>query len=470
MSGSAFELVRRHKSGETTATETVRATLDRLEEWYARIGAVAAIDRERSLVEAARADRRLRAGRGRILEGVPMTVKDWIDVAGWPVTGATGTLPGSPGRRPAVDATAVARLRAAGAIVVAISAAMADNRLYGVTRNPAAPDRAPGGSSTGTAALVAAGAVPLGLGSDSGGSIRLPAAWCGIAGLKPTFGRVPLTGHFPRCGALEDGRTVIGPLAGGVRDLITALAVIAGPDGLDAGVAPVPLGDPATVNLRGLRVGTMAGDLTEPPRPHPATLPRGGSSHAATPSAASGFGVARQGVPGAAASARVSETGEGAQDAVVTAAAEPVAAAVRALVAAGAVVVAEPVPDLREEALELTRRHWGRAALSGAEHARVLWDWDRFRRRVLAATAHLDLLVIPAAPTPPPPWRESEEADYLWTLPWSLTGAPAVVVPAGTQAGRAGAVQLVARPWEDHVALAAALCVQAATVAASQKP
>ncbi|MEU8399023.1 amidase [Nonomuraea sp. NPDC048892] len=425
MSESAFELVRRHKSRETTATETVRETLDRLEELYARIGAVAAIDRERSLVEAAQADRRLRAGRGRILEGVPVTVKDWIDVAGWPVTGATSTLSGSPGRRPAADATAVARLRAAGAIVVAISAAMADNRLYGVTRNPAAPDRAPGGSSAGTAALVAAGAVPLGLGSDSGGSIRLPAAWCGIAGLKPTFGRVPLTGHFPRCGALEDGRTVIGPLTGGVRDLITALAVIAGPDGLDAGVAPVPLGDPAAVNLRGLRVGAIA-------------------------------------VPG-----RV--VGEGAQDAL-TAAPGPVAAAVGALVEAGAVVVEEPVADLREEAMELTRRHWGRAALSGAEHVQVLWDWDRFRRRVLAATAHLDLLVIPAAPTPPPPWRESEESDYIWTLPWSLTGAPAVVVPAGTQAGRAGAVQIVARPWEDHVALAAALCVEAATLAVSRKP
>jgi Amidase len=83
-----------------------------------------------------------------------------------------------------------------------------------------------------------AGASPLALGSDSGGSIRLPAAWCGVAGLKPTFGRVPLTGHFPRCGSLEDGRTVIGPLAPSVDDLAAVLAVIAGPDGRTPGRSP----------------------------------------------------------------------------------------------------------------------------------------------------------------------------------------------------------------------------------------
>ncbi|MGP4097641.1 amidase family protein [Nonomuraea sp. KM90] len=550
MSRNVLDLVHRHKTGETTVTETVRDVLERLEGLHARIGAVAAIDPGRSLTEAARADRRLRAGAGRLLEGVPITVKDWIDVAGWPVTGATGTSRGNPGRRPAADATAVARLREAGAIVVAISAAMADNAVYGPTRNPLDPSRAPGGSSSGTAALVAAGAVPLGLGSDSGGSVRLPAAWCGIAGLKPTFGRVPLTGHFPRCGALEDGRTAIGPLATCVRDLALALAVIAGPDGLDAGVAPVPLGDPDTVSLAGLRVGVMtpASDWSPPPVRLPApgrspsdpghapapsgppaerTAPRADRSAPERPVGAEQAGpmaaerpdaggavpeawpVEREGrgrmAPGQAvegatsgravegetagrAAARkeagdlmreVKEAGDlarmrtGAGDLVRVGneagnlarvgpdrAEDPVRAAVEVLAEAGAVVVEEPVPDVREEALELTRRHWGRAGLSGAEHAWLLWDWDRFRRRMLAATAHLDLLITPAAPSPPPPWRESTESDYVWTLPWSLTGAPVVVVPSGTAGGRPGAVQVVARPWEDHVALAAALLIE----------
>jgi amidase len=260
---------------------------------------------------------------------------------------------------------------------------MADNALHGATRNPHGLGRAPGGSSSGAAALVAAAAPPLALGSDSGGSIRLPAAWCGVAGLKPTFGRVPLTGHFPRCGALEDGRTVIGPLASAVADLGLVLRVTAGPDGLDAGVVPVPLGDPAAVDVRTLRVAVMSG------------------------------GVERT-----------------------------VEAAVTALRVAGATVVEQPVPDVT------------------VVGARLRWDWDRFRRRMLLATGRLDVIVTPAVTEPAPPWRESIDTDYLWTLPWSLTGAPAVVVPAGSRDGLPLSVQVVGRPWEDHVALAAAQMIE----------
>ena len=97
------------------------------------------------------------------------------------------------------------------AIVTAKTAAGDSNEIYGATRNPHDLTRSPGASSSGEAALVAAGVSLLGIGSDSGGSIRLPAAWCGVAGLKPTAGRVPNTGHFPRIGALHDGRTQIGP-------------------------------------------------------------------------------------------------------------------------------------------------------------------------------------------------------------------------------------------------------------------
>ena len=107
--------------------------------------------------------------------------------------------------------------------------------------------------------MVAAGAVPLALGSDSGGSIRLPAAWCGVHGLRPTFGRVPLTGHFPRLGFRSDARTVIGPLANSADDLALTLQLIAGPDGHDGSVVPVPLEDPSTVDVARLRVGLVRG-------------------------------------------------------------------------------------------------------------------------------------------------------------------------------------------------------------------
>jgi amidase len=195
---------------------------------------------------------------------------------------------------------------------------------------------------------------------------------------------------------------VIGPLASTVTDLAAVLPLIAGPDGLDAGVPPVPLGDPSTVEPRGLRVGLVTTDD------------------------------------------------------------EPTVRAVSALAKAGAVIVEERLPDVRDEALELSRRHWGRTGLTGAEHVSLLWDWDRFRRRVLTATAEIDVLISPATEGPAPPWRESAERDYQWLLPWSLTGAPVVAVPVGVRDGLPVAVQVIAHPWQDHVALAAARLIEAA--------
>jgi amidase len=408
LSWTALGLAAALRAGECGAVEVARELLGRLERLEPVIGAVAATDPERTLAEAASAERRLRAGEARPLEGVPFTVKDWIDAEGWPITGAAGSVAGATDgaqglreRRPRHDATAVARLRAAGGVVLAITRTQAESPVHGVTRNPRDPSRAPGGSSSGAAALVGAGASPLALGSDSGGSIRLPAAWCGALGLKPTFGRVPLTGHYPRCGALEDGRTVIGPLATSVDDLAAALPLIAGPDGLDGGVAPVPLGRPEDVDPRSLRVG-RTGDDPE------------------------------------------------------------VAAAIEALAAAGFAVVDEPVADVRDEALEITRRYWNRSRLTGEQNVALLWDWDQFRRRMLVATAGADVLVTPAAEEVAPPWRESIDTDYRWTLPWSLTGAPVVVLPVALRDGLPVAVQVVGRPWQDHVALAAARIVEAA--------
>ena len=119
--------------------------------------------------------------------------------------------------------------------------------------------------------------------------------------------------------------------------------------------------------------------------------------------------------------------------------------------------VDDRVPDARDEALDITRRYWKRGELSGADVVQLYWDWDRFRRRMAIATAPFDAMIMPAAPMPPPPWRESEEADYEWTLPWSLTGAPVAVVPLGSDA-----VQVVAPPWHDHIALAVARAIEAA--------
>jgi amidase len=376
---------------ETSAVELAQAAIARLQALEPMIGAVAAVDPARSLADAARCDANLAAGGGGPLEGVPITIKDWIDTEGWPIAGSVAA---HRARRPTRDATAVARLRAAGAVVVAITSALADSPAHGATRNPRDPTRAPGGSSSGAAAVVAAGASPIALGSDSGGSIRLPAAWCGVFGLKPSFGRVPLTGHFPRLGSLSDARTVIGPLATSVDDLALVLGVIEGPDGLDAGVDAmravtdrVPSGE--------LRIGHVAGVA----QPH-------------------------------------------------------VHAALTRLRESGATIADEAMADPCADALDLTRRYWRRHELTGDEYHTLLWDWDRFRRRMLQQTQRVDALVLPATSEPAPLWRESIETDYLWQLPWSLTGSAAVVVPTGTDgAGLPLAVQIVAPRGCDGVAL-----------------
>jgi len=140
-----------------------------------------------------------------------------------------------------------------------------DSQVYGRTNNPHDPRFGPAGSSSGEAAIVAAGGSPLGLGSDSGGSIRQPAHCCGVAGLKPTTGRVPLTGHFPFVCPTSDPRTVIGPLARHVEDLALALRLIAGPDGSDPSAVPVPVSDPAQAELFGMPVAVYTD--------HPGTVP-----------------------------------------------------------------------------------------------------------------------------------------------------------------------------------------------------
>lgn len=398
------DLVGRLRRGALSAADAVAVQLAALHALHGRTNAVAAFDDARALSDAGRLDDAFAHG-GPVgpLHGLPITVKDWIDVEGFPCAGATDDH----NRRPTSDATVVARLRAAGAVVIA------KTRAWGGVTHPADPDRSPGGSSSGEGVAVAAGASPLGIGSDSGGSIRLPSAWCGVYGLKPSAGRVPTTGHFPRVGALRDGRTQIGPLATCVDDLELTLSLIAGADARDGGIAPVPLVGSGEVDVARLRFAVIEGEA-------------GWQPHAAL--------------------------------------AEAVRVATDALVAAGGQQVNWPRPTWLADAWDITRRYWLRAGgdprLTGADVHRQLEDWDRFRYRSLEATGAIDLILTPATLGPAPPLREMTAEDYIFMLPASLTGAPAVIVPAGTDAaGLPIAVQLVGRPWEDHVVLAAARAI-----------
>lgn len=386
-----------------TVVERVSEALARLDE-AAALGAVVARDDDASRRLATELD--AHGSHGSALFGQPLTVKDWIDVVGLPCEGESPTRTH---RRPDRDATAVARMKAAGAVVIAKTQPGADHPLHGRCHHPLDPNRTPGGSSSGEAALLGAGASSLGLGSDSGGSIRLPAAWCGVAGLKPTFGLVPTTGHFPRVGPRYDGRTVIGPLARRVARLGAALAVIAGPDGVDSGCVPVPLGDPAAVAISTLRVGVVRG--------------------------------------------------EGAWQAAGSTA-DAVERAVGLLASSGATVVDDALPAHLDEVLHVTRRYWGRRALTGLQVDEHLAQWDRVVGRLTRAARSFDVIIGPVvadvAPIARPVAPPTDGTEYVFTLPWSLAGWPALSVPMGQDpaTGLPLAVQVAAPAWHDHVVLA----------------
>lgn len=256
--GSARQLARAVRTGAVSSVELLRAYLARVDEFNPAVNAVVVDDRERAIKAARAADRALAAGRPvGPLHGVPITVKESYDIAGHQTTWGFPDLAGNVATD---DAVAVARLRAGGAIVFGktnVPVSLADfqsyNKLYGTTNNPWDLSRGAGGSSGGSAAALAAGLTALELGSDIGGSIRNPAAYCGVYGHKPTFGIVPKRGHTLRADLVAEGAiSVAGPLARSADDLALALRLIAGPDALDPGYRLALPPPPSSVE--GLRV------------------------------------------------------------------------------------------------------------------------------------------------------------------------------------------------------------------------
>jgi amidase len=258
---SATELVAAVRGGEISSSELLECYLSRIEALNPGLGAVVTLDAERARREAADADRRL-AGGDEVgpLHGLPVTVKDCLETAGMRTTcGAAELAEYVPG----CDAEAVGRLRRAGAIVAGktnlpawASDCQSYNELFGTTNNPWDAARTPGGSSGGAAAAVAAGLCALELGSDLGGSLRIPAAWCGVYALKPSYGVIPVGGHIPPPpGTLADVDIgVVGPLARSAADLDLCLTVLAGPNPVDAAGWRLDLPASPAREVRGWRV------------------------------------------------------------------------------------------------------------------------------------------------------------------------------------------------------------------------
>jgi Asp-tRNA(Asn)/Glu-tRNA(Gln) amidotransferase A subunit family amidase len=259
---SIAQTLERYLKKQISPVEVVTAHLERIQQLQPKLNAFVHLDGESALARARNLESSLSNGEEqKPLTGIPLTVKSCIDVAGWPCPA------GSLLRKnyvPTLDAPLVARLESAGAILLGntntpefLMAYETDNLVTGKTSNPWNLSYSAGGSSGGEAAAIASGCSMGGVGSDGGGSIRTPAHFSGICGLKPTPGRIPVSGHFPPGVGAFGWIGVVGPMARTVADLRALFQVMAGPDPGDALSAPVPVRQMPARELRGLRVGIL---------------------------------------------------------------------------------------------------------------------------------------------------------------------------------------------------------------------
>jgi amidase len=269
---SATEMAVRIRKKKLTPVDLVEAHLKRIETLNPKLNAFIQVDAEGARQQARAAEKAVTSGNPLgPLHGVPVSIKSSIAVAGLRCEAGTKLRAGFVASQ---DAPLVARLKAAGAIVLGatntpelLMAWETDNLLYGRTNNPWKLSRTAGGSSGGEAAAIASGCSSGGVGSDGGGSVRVPAHFTGICGLKPTPGRIPATGHFPESVGPFALLGVVGPMARTVADLKTLFEVMQGEDDSDTSAAPVPVRWPKREDLKNIRIGYFEDDGRSPVTP-----------------------------------------------------------------------------------------------------------------------------------------------------------------------------------------------------------
>ena len=461
MSGAALEIAKQVRSGERSAVAVLEATLAQVRELDPRYNCFTAVTEARAYKEAAAIDaRRARGDALPPLAGVPYAVKNLFDIAG-EITLAGGRV--NAGNPPAPrDAALVTRLREAGAVLVGALnmdehayGFTTENTHYGACRNPHDVTRIAGGSSGGSAAAVAGGLVPLTLGSDTNGSIRVPASLCGVFGLKPTFGRLARTGSYPFVGSLDH----LGPFAANAADLAAAYDVLQGPDADDNACAQ-RAAEPTLTALtsgRPLRVAVLGGYF----------------AHWAGPEARLAVDIAARAL--------------GAADTVELTGAEQARAAAFVITAAEGGALHRQRLVTRYDDYE----PHSRARLVAGSLVPAAWvqQAQRIRQRVyrdaLALFQHYDVLIAPATPVPATaigtdtltladqqlPARASMG---LLTQPISCLGLPVCAAPvwpgSGPDAHLPLGVQLISAPWREADCLLAAHQLEQAGAAGSRNP
>jgi amidase len=435
--------------------ELVDAHLAKIERLNLKLNAFVHVNAQRARRKARDAEAAVMRGRSLgPLHGVPISIKSSLDVAGFRCEAGTRLRTGNIAAK---DAPLVARLRNAGAIVLGVTntpellmAWETDNLLSGRTNSPWDLDRTPGGSSGGEAAAIAAGMSAGGVGSDGGGSIRVPAHFSGICGLKPTPGRVPATGHFPASGGPFAMIGVVGPMARTVADVRALFEVMQGPDDGDTCAAPVQLRWPSDVEAIKLRVGYFEDDGRTPVTRETRVAVR----TAAEALRSAGFEVEPFRPEGLEQARLLWE---------------------KFFVICGGMLI-RPMFDGREHDLSPTLKQfleWSRAERPLTSET-LLEAWmgrDILRARVLAQMRKYPILLCPAAAIPA--FRHGERSwvieektvSYLdawsYTEWFNLLGNPGAVVPVSYSAeGLPIGVQIVGRPWEEEQVLAVAAAVE----------
>jgi len=442
-------------SRRASSVDLVRACLDRITRHDRELGAFITLTADSALDEAKRADAELANGVDRgPLHGIPIALKDLYDTAGLRTTGGSRIFGD---RVPERDSAVVEKLRAAGTVFLGklnlhewALGVTNQNPHFGPASNPWDTSRIPGGSSGGSAIAVASGFCYFSPGSDTGGSIRIPASLCGVTGLKPTYGRVSLRGVIPLAWTLDH----CGPIARTVGDLALALNVMAGHDPLDPSSPDMPTDDYATGiedGVKDVRVVVPTNHFFDEVDPEVDAAVREG--------------------------ARVLSS----LGATVTEMAMP---RVDLLEAQRAILLTDAAAyhreHLRERAADigadvLTRLRTGQT-FTGMDYAQARRDRDELRREWIALLREHDIILSPTTLIAAPP-RDVQDAVVAAarltanTAPFNLTGLPAISVPCGfTQTGLPIGLQLAAGPWRERLLLRVARAYEAATQWHDRRP